>query len=209
MSHPPRCFLPPFLSLPPPFVCWCLIPRPPAFADSFRSSWRRSEVMNYGRLLKKKPVLRFIPPEPPGAHRRVKFSHPLSLGAWGLSWGPSWGQEAQARPPAASHPDLDFTQTFSSWEKRPLYPYNLFSCFQQVTFSARDTIPRPNVAQGLGKYRPLLSVPFKPPGDAGMGEGCLRSISSQMTVTLHSWTYLATVCSAVLEAMTFGLDLER
>lgn len=165
--------------------------------------------MNYGCLLKKKPVLQFTPPEPPGAHGRVKFSHPLSLGVWGLSWGPIWGQEAQARPPVASHPDVDLTQTFFSWEKRPLYPHNLSSCFQQVTFSARNTIPSPNVAQGLGKYRPLLSVLFKPPGNAGVGDGCLHSASSQMTLTLHSWTYLATECSAVLEVMTFGLDLER
>lgn len=126
--------------------------------------------MNYGRLLKKKPVLQFTPPEQPRTHGRVKFSHPLSLGAWGLSWGLIWGQEGQAHPPVASLPDVDLTQTFSSWEKKPLYPHNLFSCFQQVTFSARNTIPSPNVAQDLGKYRPLLFVLFKPPGNAGMGE---------------------------------------
>lgn len=111
--------------------------RAPTFAASFRIGWRESVILNYGRLLKNKPVLSFSQKwershqEQAGEASPV-FSLPQVLRA---ELGTHVGARGPAPPSSSFQPsrvsDLDSRQTFPSWQKRPFCLFDLFRYFQQ------------------------------------------------------------------------------
>ena len=108
----------------------------------------------------------------PGATRRSQESQaqstslPQGLRARGLALLSSHIQPSKES-------DLNLTQTFPYVEKKSPYVSDLFSYFQQVTFRVRNSGASPDLAQVPDNVQTFALYPTEPPGDAGVGEGCL------------------------------------